>query len=182
MDIKEIEYINTQLIDNYGVDTVTGRPIFRVVWADDQREKRMTSTLDSGIQLLYPEVREVPKYPYIAHLYVLERLSIAPEINQDELPVSKLSYEPLWCFCHPDRSYIDPTWPATKFVVDTVYAALGKKSMAKYKDDEKNTTEEGRQQRIDELQEELFGDESGLEGKTHLTKEAVVVPNKQKES
>lgn len=177
-DPKEIEYINKQLVDNYGVDTVTGKPMFRVVWADDQLEKRRVNTLDSGIELLFPEVREVKKYPYMKGMYVLERLVLVPEINEKDLPTQRQSYEPIWAFCTQERNPVQPTWPASKFVVDTLYAAMGKKSLAKYKDSEKNTTEEGRQQRINDLQDELFGDESGLMGKTHPTVgEGIVVPS-----
>jgi hypothetical protein len=177
-DPKEIEYINKQLVDNYGVDTVTGRPMFRVVWADDQLEKRLVNTLDTGIELLFPEVREVKKYPYMKGMYTLERLVLVPEVNERDLPTQKLSYEPIWAFCNQNRDAVAPTWPASKFIVDTVYAAMGKSSLFKYKDDEKNTTEEGRQQRISELQDELFGDESGLMGKTHKgVGEGIVVPS-----
>ena len=177
-DPKEINYINKQLTDNFGVDTITGKPIFRVVWADDQLEKRRVNTLDSGIELLFPEVREVKKYPYMKAMYVLERLVLVPTENEQDLPTQKQSYEPIWAFCNQAREAVAPTWPASKFIVDTLYAAMGKKSMAKYKDDEKNTTEEGRQQRIDTLQDELFGDESGLMGKTHPgVGEGIVVPS-----
>ena len=77
-------------------------------------------------------------------------------------------------------AYLPPIMPATMFVIDTVYAALGKTSLAKYVEDEMNVTEEGRQQRIKTLEEQLFGDESGLEGKTFLTGEAIVVPRNYK--
>jgi hypothetical protein len=181
---EKIETLNQQLIDEYGIDTATGRAIFQIVWANDQLEKRLVECLDSGIVLLHPEIREVKKYPYIKDLYVLERLVIVPDINRPELPVSILSYEPVWAYCDSGRNYLPPRWDATKFVVDTLYAALGKKSLAKYKDSEMNTTEEGRQARIDGLQEELFGDESGLLGKTHPNVgEGIIVPsNYKKES
>lgn len=173
--MTDIDELNQKLTDHYGIDSDTGRPIFKVVWANDQTEKRLVQTTDSGIQLLYPEMREVKKYPYIKDRYVLERLVIVPIPNQHELAV-KLSYEPLWVYYNSAGEFLHPIWTATKFVIDSVYAAMGKSSLAKYVDDEKNTTEEGRQERVKQLEEELFGDESGLMGKTHLTHEAVVVP------
>jgi hypothetical protein len=47
---------------------------------------------------------------------------------------------------------------------------------AKYKDPTSGSIEE-RRARVKQLEEELFGDESGLEGKTHLTGEGIVVPS-----
>jgi hypothetical protein len=59
--------------------------------ANDETEKRLMRHMDSGIELLYPAVREVKKYPYLKDLYVLERLVVVPDVNRDELPTSKLS-------------------------------------------------------------------------------------------
>jgi hypothetical protein len=180
--MESIETLNQRLIDYYGIDSDTGRPIFRIVWANDETEKRLMSTLDTGIQLLYPEVREVKKYPYLKDLYVLERLVYVPDRDQQELPASKLSYEPLWVYKDDGNNPLPPIWNATKFVIDSLYAALGKKSLAKYVDSEKNTTPEGREQRIDELQGELFGDETEV-GDALRYKEGIVVPsNYKKES
>ena len=92
-------------------------------------------------------MREVKKYPYLRHLYVLERLVLVPEENQYELPTAKRSYEPLWAFVDADQNPVPPIWTAVKFIIDTLYAALGKKSMRKYVDSELNTTKEGREQR-----------------------------------
>lgn len=174
--MESVETLNTRLIDFFGIDSNTGRPIFRIVWSDDQTEKRRVDTLDSGIHLLFPEVREVPKYPYLPHTYVLERLVLVPEVNQAELPVSKMSYEPLWAYRDARGNNVPPVWVPTKFIIDTLYAALGKKSLAKYVDSEENTTEEGRQQRITKMCEELFGNENETTDAMAYG-EAIVVPN-----
>lgn len=173
---EKIETINTQLVDLFGIDTITGMAIWRVVWSDDQREKRLSVFTEAGIELIYPVVMELPKYAYIKERYVLERLVVVPEINQDEIPASKLSYEPIWVFRDKDGNYLPPKLAAAKFVVDTVYAAMGKTSLAKYKDTEENTTEEGRQQRVDKLQEELYGDETDTCDALRY-KEGIVVPS-----
>jgi len=118
--MEAITTLNQRLIDHFGLDTDSTKPMFRIVWADDQLEKRMMDTLDSGIQLLYPVVREVKKYSYLREVWVLE-------------------------------------------------------SLAKYKDNE--STPEAREERVIKLQEELFGDESGLYGKTAPgAHEGIVVP------
>jgi hypothetical protein len=177
MELTEpIESINQQLIDLFGIDTVTGQPIFRVVWSEDQLEKRLTDTTLEGLQLLYPEIALLPKYrQWIQEKWVLERLVIVPEVNESELLNVKLSYEPLWVFQNDREEYLPPTLWAAKFVVDTVYAAMGKKSLAKYVDEEAKNPEEFREKRINQLQEELFGDESNLLLRT-VTGEAIVVP------
>lgn len=169
--MEKIESINERLRDLYGIDTLLGIPIFRVVWAPDQLEKRMTDRTDSGIMLLEPEVRELPKYQWITDAYVLERLVLVPDENQKELAGLKISYEPLWVFIGADDFPVPPTTRGCQFVVDALYAGLGKKSMAKYKEDIpaiKNEQEnyEYRKKELDELQNQLFGDESGLKQQT----------------
>lgn len=177
--MESLETLNQRLVDHYGIDSDTGRAMFRIVWANDETEKRLMATLDTGIHLLYPEVREVKKYPYLEDLYVLERLVYIPYINQEELPVSKLSYEPLWAYKDGEGNPLPPIWNATKFVIDSLYAALGKKSLAKYVDSEKNTTPEGREQRIIELEGELFGNETETCDALRYH-EGIVVPNSYK--
>lgn len=149
--------------------------MFRIVWSEEQFEKRRVAYLDSGIQLLYPVVREVKKYPYLRNLYVLERLVVVPEINQDELPTNKLSYEPIWAYRGENAEPLMPAWTPTKFIIDTLYAALGKKSMRKYVESEENTTPEGLDSRITKLCEELFGNETET-GDAMAYGEAIVVP------
>jgi hypothetical protein len=166
MELTEtIESINRQLVDLYGMDTITGRAIWRVVWSQDQFEKRLMDTTDSGLQLLYPEVRLVPKYrQWIVEKYVLERLVLVPDINSDELPTIKQSYEPLFVFEDKNSNYLPPKIQACKFVIDSVYAAMGKSSLAKYKDPESNPEEarEIKEKRINKLVEDIFGNETDV--------------------
>lgn len=181
MELAEpIESINKQLIDLFGVDTATGKPIFRVVWSEDQFEMRLTDRTDSGIQLLTPTLRELPKYKqWIVERWVLERLVIVPELNIKELAGIKLSYEPLWVFSGKSGQYVPPTVWACKFIIDTLYAALGKESLVKYVDEEVTNPTETRNKRVKILEEELFGDESNILGRT-ITGEAIVVPQSYK--
>lgn len=179
MELAEpIEEINRKLIDYYG-KTDAGNAIWRVVWSDDQREKKLTDFTPEGLQLIHPQVIEVKKYPYIKERWVLERLVIIPIQQMRELPVSPYSYEPMWHFCIAETGeYAPPTIAAAKFIVDTVYAAMGKASLGpKYKDPTEDNPIESRRADIKKLEEQLFGDESGLEGKTHLTGEGIVVPS-----
>jgi len=170
---ESIEILNQRLIDHYGIDSDTGRAIFRISWANDELEKRLMDFTDSGLQLLYPEVREVKKYPYLKDLYVLERLVVVPETNRVELPTEKLSYEPIWAYRDAHNNPLPPIWDATKLIVDTLYAALGKKSLRTY-----IKPEEGKEERIQKMQEELFGNETDVSDALAY-KTGVVVPNKE---
>lgn len=176
MELTErIESINRQLRTMYGIDSESTESIFRVVWSEDQFEKRMTKYSASGIELLAPMLLEMPKYrQWIKEKYVLERLVIVPDVNTDEMTTKK-SYEPLWVFRDKNDNYLPPKIQACKLIIDALYAALGKKSLVKYVDDEAKNPVEMREKRINELTEELFGDESGLLGRT-ITGEAVIVP------
>ena len=177
--MESIETLNQRLIDHFGVDTNNGKPQFRIVWANDQTEKRMMRETANGVQLLWPEMREVPKYSYLKDLYVLERLVIVPEEQQKELAGKKLSYEPIWAYRDANNQPLPPIWQATKLVIDVLFAAMGKTSLRKYVDTEENTTPEGHEQRIDKLHAELFGNETEV-GDALRYKEGVVVPNNYK--
>lgn len=181
MELAEpVESINKQLVDLFGIDTTSSQPMFRVVWSEDQYELRQIDMTDTGIQLLSSIVRTMPKYrQWITEKYVLERLVVVPLESIPELAGVKLSYEPLWVFKTKDNTYIPPTLWACKFVIDTLYAALGKQSMAKYIDEESKNPAEEKEKRIDRLTEELFGDESFLLGRT-ITGEAMAMPQSYK--
>jgi len=159
MEINEsVESINRQLQDTFGVDSISGQPIWRIVWSEDQFEKRLCEYTDSGIQLLTPELREVPKYrQWIPNKWVLEQLVIVPEVNLMELGGKKISYEPMFPFEDKNGNYLPPDLEVAKFVINSVYAAMGKSSLAKYKED---LTPEAREERLQHLERELFGNET----------------------
>jgi hypothetical protein len=122
--VESIETINEQLRRTYGIDSISSRPIYRVVWANDELEKRLMHFTDAGIQLLTPEIREVPKYTqwakdrYILRTIKLCQKLIAPEKMQ--MTVSKVSYEPIWSFVDNKLNYLPPRFEVAKVVIDTV--------------------------------------------------------------
>lgn len=171
----EIKRINRQLESHFGINTDDMRPMWRVSWSDDQYEKRETDRTDAGIILLYPEVRELPKYQWVKERWILERLVVVPEAQVKELAEAKTSYECVWAFSSKDTTRpIQPSFAACKFVVDLIHAAMGKGSMSKYIDPD--LAPDAAEKRIKEIELELFGDESGLLGKT-FKGEGIVVPN-----
>lgn len=164
MDLAErIESINRQLVDTFGLESSVNLPMFRVVFSDDQREKRFGDYNDftpSGLFIRsVRETREVPKYQWIKARFVLEQLTVVPEVNMVEIN-TKLSYEPLWVFENQSGDYLPPRFDAAKLIVDTMLAVKGRTSLRKYVDSEANTTQEGRNLQIKKLQEELFGNET----------------------
>ena len=179
--METIEILNQRLIDEYGVDTSTNQPIFRIVWANDETEMRMTDVVE-GVQLLYPCAYRMKKYPYLKDLYVLERLVAVPEINRKELLDLKMSYEPVWAYRDENQQPLPPIWDATKFIVDALYAALGKKSLRKYIDPENDMTPEGLDLRITKLCDELFGNETEVTDALAYKEGIVVPPNYKKEN
>ena len=173
--MESITTLNQRLIDHFGLDTVSSKPMFRVVWADDQTEKRLMDTSESGAQLLRPAVREVKKYGYLSEVHVLEQFVVVPDFQQEELADAKVSYEPLYAF----PQGITPSWEALKFIVDTVHAAMGKKSLRSYVDPD--ASEGAKEERIAGIHQELFGNETETTDALRY-KEGIVVPSNYQRS
>lgn len=177
--IEPVETINKRLKDLFGIDSITSQPIWRVIWSEDQLEKRLMDVTDEGFQLLVPEVREVKKYNgFTKDRYILERLVLVPEYQQAELAGAKISYEPMWTFQDDNENYLPPKFEACEFIIVTVLKVQhGPKGLKRYVDPE--ATEEGylleKKKRVDNIVDELFGDQSGLDGST-VTGESIIVP------
>jgi len=95
--MTEAKRLNLILERKFGRD-LSGNVRFQISWSDSQTEKRLgTYNVFYGSIYLRTEkgVREVPKYPYIKGRFVLERLIYH---SNPELPISKISYEPIYIF------------------------------------------------------------------------------------
>lgn len=158
MELREpIEDINKKLLDKYGKYT-DGRPNFRVVFSDDQFEKRWTDFTDDGFQLLQPEVRELPKYrQYIRHRYILERL--IPVVGESDL-TTKTSYEPAWVFQDKNQNYLPPFFDGCVLIIDSILERAGHTGHVKYKDS--NVSVEEREANLKKVENELFGNETNV--------------------
>jgi len=197
-----VDVLNKQLKDKYGVDIVTGLPIFRIVWSDDQRETRhgtFTDYSESGLFLreITETRQDCPKYQWIDKKHLLERLVVVPDVNQEELAGAKTSYEPLWVFETGREEYLPPSLDASCFVIDNVLDAQAintmmitgsekiDRRMVRYSDP--NNSQEAnidlRKARIQKLYEELSGEDSSLGGETHnASGAAIIVPSNYKET
>ncbi len=158
MELREkIETINRQLVDHFGVDTVTGLPMWRVVWSNDQKERRLVGNTSTGVELLFPEVREVPKYQHARDRFILERLIGLDPISQMEYPEQKTYYNAMWTFSDRFGNYLPPYFEGCKFLIDTTYSKEGKVNIGSiYNDPELDP--QTKKDRLEALVLELFGE------------------------
>lgn len=175
MELREsITSINEKLLLNYGTE-FGGSPKFRVVFSEDQYEKRKTEFTDDGFQLIHPEVRELPKYKqWIKEKYILERL--VPVGVETDL-VTKVSYEPAWVFQDKHGNYLPPFYEGCKFVIESMFAVMDKANThTRYKD--KNVSPEERAAELKKVEDQLFGNETNLTDDLH-TGAGIVVPGNE---
>jgi len=168
----DITTINNQLREEFGIDTESTDPIWRISWSNDQFEHRLTDRTPEGLVMLSPQLSILPKYQHVRDRWILERLVIVPDFQAFELGGKKVSYECVWKFEGRRKEPVPPMFPACQFIINLIFAAQGHRPMPKYIDPESTEPIEEQKKRIDNLVEELFGDESNLLGMT-VTGEAV---------
>jgi len=104
-----------------GID-FDGRAMFRIVWADEQLEKRRGSwdIYYAGVIYLRTEtgVKEVPKYPYFKGCWVLEKLETFrhPDVIYDK----PKGYEPFFVFKDKDGNPL----PVNRRVVEFICRSI----------------------------------------------------------
>lgn len=162
---SELELINRRLKEWYG--QTDDLPHFRLVWSEDQMEKRLIDMSPEGFAYTNPRIEEVRKYNYIFLRYVLEKLTVVPEFHTEL--IEKLSYEPIWTWEktneQKEKIYVRPNLESCRFVIETVLEQmrLGDRYV-RYKDPYSDPVEarEARLQELDDLQQELFGNETPI--------------------
>lgn len=158
---ETIKSLNLRLIDYFG-KFENGEPNFKLVWSEDEIEKRLLKTTVNGIELLFPETAIVPKYSYIKERFILERIVPIPNIDSRELLDKKLSYEPIWVFESADGEPLAPDWEVINILITTLLDQnLYKSGPYKLPEGEGNTTEE-LEYRAKKMEELLFGDETKI--------------------
>jgi hypothetical protein len=157
------EFINEKLIADFGLEGLASdKPRFRLVWSDDEFEKRWTKFTAEGFELVHPEVKLLPKYrQYIQGRYILERL--VPVVGETDL-VEKVSYEPLWVFqtgFKTGHQYLPPRYDLCHFLIENLLNISGRTGMhAKYKDPAIDP--EYRTKLVDDMRKTLFGNETAV--------------------
>ena len=159
MTSPDVDRINESLKDSYGIETVSGLPMWRIVWSADQFEKRKSKFTPAGIELIQPQVFEFPKYPHVKNKWILENLVLVPDFQQDELCGLKKSYECMFVFEHQRTgAMLPPRYDVSQFIIHTIEVAKGAKfNAAKYKQDPEKAKKE-----LDEMHEYLWGNETAV--------------------
>jgi len=166
-----LDDLNKKLKENFG--QFDDKPKFRLVWSEDQFEKRLSNVTSEGLRLQYPQMIELPKYRhYLKDRYVLERLTEVPAFQAKELATA-LSYEPIWVFEGMKNEPIKPNYGACKFVIETLLESTKDSIGAKYKDIE--DTPEEKLKRIEEIENDLWGNETEI-GDALAHKQAIIKP------
>ena len=172
---EDLAIINQRLIDRYGRYN-TNQPFFRLVWANDQYEKRWMTHTDEGMELIHKEVREVPKYWDKRDRYVLEGLQEIPPGAITDL-TRNTSYEPMWTFQGSDGNYLLPRWDAIIIILESVkrMQEFGQ-VYTRYQEPSAEEVKEIYRQEVDKMEKELFGNET-LVGDSLAYGGGVTVPN-----
>lgn len=163
---ESIEHINNQLVAAFGSELLAGNlPTWRVVFANEQIEKRVMTHTDEGFELIHPEVREVKKYNSAEFdgFYILERLvPVSGRIEDGTTDlVTKVSYEPAWAFRSAKGEYLPPRFDVCVFIIESIYAQASKAGThVKYKDPE--LSPEYRAKMLDDMMNTLFGNETAV--------------------
>lgn len=168
---ENLDTLNTRLETLFG-KYLDGRPMYRIVFSEDQFEKREGEfedrTPEGFLIRVVKEIREVPKYRQWVNppCFILERLIEVPEMFTTEL-TTKTSYEPLWTFRDTLNQPLRPTWPAIRLVINTVLTAAAHQMGVKYRDPREEEADpkiavEVREKRLKDIEEDLFGNESKI--------------------
>jgi hypothetical protein len=183
--METIEVLNRRLEERYG-KYLDGRPLFRIVFSDDQFEKRWVE-YSKGVQLLNKRIEEKPKYrQYIPHKYIIERLTVIPEFVETDL-IENTTYECLWVFEDVQGNPLPPKWEVCEIVIDQVHKASVRAVGGKIDEDtlmeslslkDPNLPPEIKQARLNQLVQDMFGNETDVtDALAH--KSGIVVPGPQ---
>jgi hypothetical protein len=143
--------INIKLKEVYGT-TLDGHPKFRVVWSDEEVEKRQGEfEVWYGPLFVRKEsgIKEFKKYSYISEKWILEFYT---KSNNPEL-LTSFSYEPLYTFQGPNEEYLPLNWDVCSIVINSV---LNRKERAPMTNrEEENAEREEKEQRVKRLSNRL---------------------------
>lgn len=182
IDALEFAEINRRLLDIYGREF--DRPRYRIVWSEDEYNRRWTKYTDDGFELQQPEVRNLPTYKqWIHEKYVLEKLIESP-VGAESDRVDAIEYEPLHTFQTKNEVFLYPYFEACKYVIDNLHAAMARTMGVAYKDPEifsPGDAIEIKKQKAARIYEMLFGNETDVTTSLAYGEGVTVPSNYEKE-
>jgi len=170
-----VKHINKWLKGQYGSDLLN-RPIFRIVWSEDELEKRAGTFEDFYGSILcrtWKGVRECKKYGAATYKerFILEKLIFGIDNQEIWGETKNGTYEPVWVFRGPGDTYQVPTLKATEFVLRMLLGDKEKRTQKDVDYDEAQSLQED----IETAYEALGGPEGDIS--SHLrTGSGIVVP------
>lgn len=125
-----IDGINQRLYDSYRV--IDGRPIYRIVWSDDQLELRLGTFTDWYGHILirqeHKALREIKKYWYLKRpCWLLEKLVFMPseyhlkDILEELVQARNGTYEPVYVFNDRDNNPIPVVESVVEFIINSLH-------------------------------------------------------------
>lgn len=153
-----------------------GKPVLRIVWADDEREPRFGRYDDYHGKIYlrtFIGVRDVPKYPYCKGMWVLEKWTPPRAEILRELPLAvNGTYEPLYVFMDGDGKPL----PLNEEIVKHIVYILHNPILPGDRESRLRTEDERKQQKDRETDLDIMEDANPyLVGKLH-GQEAIVRP------
>ena len=129
---------NQRLLEWYGRHRFDTRPLFRVVVAGEEFEKRLGTFNDFHGDIWHrqvTEVRLVPKYPYLPpETYVFE--SLRPNAVPEEIKEGPLIYDLVWALLDKEGTPLPLRWTPIEMIVYNLFNPQAKKTDADFADDE----------------------------------------------
>jgi hypothetical protein len=165
LDEQDIVKKINESIRSYGSDNE--RPLFQVVWSDNEREWRHGTFAKYYKQMYLGEevcTKFVPKYNYIQSRWIIEKFN-SPNSNFDEeLPLAHQgTYEPIYVF-EADGKPLPPRLDVCEIVIHTILYPWEK---AKQHAAIEDMILKAEAKDLKEMRELLDGDDSDLQYRLH---------------
>lgn len=119
--MPDAKFINGEL-KKLGVNTYN-EPIWRLVWSQDQLEKRFGEFNEFYGRIFlrsFTGVREVSKYPHIVNKWILERWFAGEKAyHPDNVESNRGSYEPIYVFADKDNNSLPLNMRVCEIVISS---------------------------------------------------------------
>lgn len=122
--LEDVNIINERLERLYGKHTVVDKANFRLVFSDEQFEKRSglkNAYIDGTNIVLFQEdgIHEVPKYPWLDEQWMVERLigNHFPDVME-----GSYTYQPVYAF---PKGLPAPPWRVVEFLIQNLFVVDG---------------------------------------------------------